>query len=195
MKFRKKPVVIDALQFTGGPESATVIIDWVLQQGGTARYYDATGTNLDSIRIDTLEGTMRADVGDWIIKGTQGEFYPCKPDIFAEIYETEYAEENNEETDMEFKKFIRKPFVVEAVEVTRENIHELSDLIGEYGEDENGPYIDADRNKVPTVFKVIPGYWVTKMGKNIRCYSSRVFNEQFTRSTPETEKLVESIDG
>ena len=42
---------------------------------------------VDALLIPTLEGTMRADVGDWIIRGVQGEFYPCKPEIFKETYE------------------------------------------------------------------------------------------------------------
>lgn len=92
---------------------------------------------------------------------------------------------NNTKTDIniEFKNYVRKPFVVEAVEITADNIRELSPLIGEYGEDENGPFIQADRAKVPTVQKVVPGYWVTRMGKNIRCYSSWVFPEQFVEAT------------
>lgn len=90
-RFRKKPVEIDAMLFDGSAESATPIIDWVLDGGHTARYHaeDEGGPGLSAamIAIDTLEGTMRAMPGDWIIRGVQGEFYPCKPDIFAETYE------------------------------------------------------------------------------------------------------------
>jgi hypothetical protein len=97
-KYRKKPVEIDAVQFTGGAESATRVIDWVLAGGGTARYHglvaaqefgDGKGHPADDehVSINTLEGTMRASVGDWVIRGVQGEHYPCKPDIFAATYD------------------------------------------------------------------------------------------------------------
>ncbi|MEO3922683.1 hypothetical protein ABGB07_02190 [Micromonosporaceae bacterium B7E4] len=94
--FRKKPVEVQAIQWTG--DNTTEVIDWVLATGDrSARWHEAThgfgGTNKDLppspefIAIDTLEGTMRAVVGDWIIRGVQGEHYPCKPDIFAATYE------------------------------------------------------------------------------------------------------------
>lgn len=79
MKYRKKPVVIEAVQFDGTDESC----DWLLPQlrdGSISRSFN-------KLHIKTLEGTMTADVGDWIIKGVNGEFYPCKPDIFDKTYE------------------------------------------------------------------------------------------------------------
>ena len=77
-KFRKKPVVIEAVQYTGNNA------DEVLKFIGDAREAHAVD---DGIVIKTLEGDHKASPNDWIIKGTAGEFYPCKPDIFAEIYE------------------------------------------------------------------------------------------------------------
>lgn len=77
MKFRKKPVVIEAWRNTAG----AVIPDW-LQGRGVGR----VGSELT---IVTLEGTMTAQPGDWIIKGVEGEVYPCKTDIFAATYERE----------------------------------------------------------------------------------------------------------
>jgi hypothetical protein len=81
--FVKKPVVIDAHQWIGTASGATPIIDWILLHDGTARYHE----DGPYLAIDTLEGTMRADPGDWIIKGVKGEFYPCKSDIFEATYE------------------------------------------------------------------------------------------------------------
>lgn len=80
-KYRKKPVVIDAVRWTGAQT------DW---EAVTALGGDAVVLMLNdnrSITIPTLEGDMRAEVGDWIIKGVKGELYPCKPDIFAATYE------------------------------------------------------------------------------------------------------------
>jgi hypothetical protein len=88
-RFRKKPVVIEAIQFVGVPPdgtNATRIIDWILTGDLSARFH-VTEDDDAFIAIDTLEGTMRADRGDWIIKGVAGEFYPCKPDIFEATYE------------------------------------------------------------------------------------------------------------
>jgi hypothetical protein len=99
--FRRRPTTIEARQFTGGAESATPIIDWVLAGGGTATWMEAHQVGIAPYRPDdineivvmerislrTLEGTIYVSVGDWVIKGTAGEFYPCKPEIFADVYE------------------------------------------------------------------------------------------------------------
>lgn len=76
-RFRKKPVVIDAWQNVAGPIRMPV---WV-----SDAIYDMTDNGV--IHIQTLEGIMTADPGDWIIKGVKKEVYPCKPDIFAATYE------------------------------------------------------------------------------------------------------------
>lgn len=92
---------------------------------------------------------------------------------------------------MEFNTFVRKPFTVEAVEVTTENIAEVAKHVGTLREKDNGvPYIQVDRRLVPNIFRVYPGFWMTKMGDNVRCYSKRIFNEQFTKSTPHVEEWV-----
>ena len=80
MKYRKKPVEIEARQLT--PATREAIAEWV---GGNAWYYASNGKG--ELYIETLEGTMVAEDGDFIIRGVQGEFYPCKPDIFAKTYE------------------------------------------------------------------------------------------------------------
>lgn len=91
--FRKRPVLVRAMEFTGGAENATEIINWILAYGGTARYRSAQDSDqehlatYEGIAIDTLEGTMNARPGWWIIRGVQGEFYKCKPDIFFATYE------------------------------------------------------------------------------------------------------------
>lgn len=79
-KFRKKPVVIEAMQlvcFADLIDAAT----WIRANGGTCSRGD------DTITIQTLEGNMVAGWRDWIIRGVKGEFYPCKPDIFEATYE------------------------------------------------------------------------------------------------------------
>ncbi len=78
-KFRKKPVVIEAIQFDGG------------NVGEIAAAFEADNLSVAwqgrALIVTTLEGEMRADVGDWIIRGVRGELYPCKPDIFSATYE------------------------------------------------------------------------------------------------------------
>jgi hypothetical protein len=84
-QFRKKPVVIEARQFTGG--WAEDIIAWVNENRSAGqKAYVGRDTGVHLV-IPTLEGPHRADVGDWIIKGVAGEFYPCKPEIFEATYE------------------------------------------------------------------------------------------------------------
>jgi hypothetical protein len=86
LKFRKKPVVIEAVQWTG--TNANDILAFTL---GQASVRDESFQRLSSservLVIETREGAMRAEPGDWIIKGVKGEFYPCKPDIFAATYD------------------------------------------------------------------------------------------------------------
>lgn len=80
LKFRKRPVVIMALQYDG--KNLDEVIKFVGKDS-------LLGVNEGSRRfaISTLEGAMSVSDGDWIIRGVQGEFYPCKPDIFEETYE------------------------------------------------------------------------------------------------------------
>jgi hypothetical protein len=81
-KFRKKPVVIEAVQVTATAEAK--IFEFV---GGSVEAFDTNSKGLASLSIKTLEGTMTAGLGDWIIKGVKGEFYPCKDDIFRMTYD------------------------------------------------------------------------------------------------------------
>ncbi len=77
-KYRKKPVIIEAVQWNGNN------VDEVM---GFVKSGVAYNIEFGTIDISTLEGTMAASTGDWIIKGVKDEFYPCKPDIFDSTYE------------------------------------------------------------------------------------------------------------
>lgn len=91
-KYRKKPVVIEALQLTNNN-----ILDvhiFIFRNNGIALYvgFDnwlkyENNIKQNGLLIPTLEGEIRASIGDYIIKGVKGEFYPCKPDIFKLTYE------------------------------------------------------------------------------------------------------------
>lgn len=77
--FKKKPVVVEAREWTGTLTNANDLLEW------SDNIINLVGKQLT---IRTLEGIMTAEIGDWIIKGVHGEFYPCKPDIFEETYES-----------------------------------------------------------------------------------------------------------
>lgn len=81
MKYRKKPVVIEAIQWSGFSDDIPKIVEFFGGQPVMGRGCDMT------IAIQTLEGEMLANPGDWIIRGVKGELYPCKPDIFDTTYE------------------------------------------------------------------------------------------------------------
>lgn len=84
-RYRKKPVVIEAMQFTEA--NGQEIARWC---GGKYKQDVKPSDHTDvwrGVLIPTLEGTMTANVGDFVIKGVHGEFYPCKPDIFEATYE------------------------------------------------------------------------------------------------------------
>lgn len=80
-KYRKKPVVIEAWKFISGLD---IPPSWFTDDENNSIGMDSFGP---FISIKTLEGTMLGRSGDWIIRGVQGEIYPCKPNIFAETYE------------------------------------------------------------------------------------------------------------
>jgi len=77
-QYRKKPVVIEAVRFTGADSRDEVVKFCPLA---------VWRMGADTLTISTKEGLMTASVGDWIIRGVKGEFYPCKPDIFDATYE------------------------------------------------------------------------------------------------------------
>jgi len=83
-KYRKKPIVIEARQIT--KDNILEVVKWCAGNSVKTFYFDGRKDHV-YVEIETPEGTMRADTGDWIIQGVRGEFYPCKPDIFAETYE------------------------------------------------------------------------------------------------------------
>ena len=83
--FKKKPVIIEAVQYTGD-ESCLADID-VMGLTGYSRRINDDCDELVQLIIPTLEGDHAANPGDWIIKGVHGEFYPCKPEIFQKTYE------------------------------------------------------------------------------------------------------------
>jgi len=95
-KYRKKPVVIEAMQF-GCYQDGEAPASWNDNKGGDLwrwMYEHNVLFRLHQVDpgpvcmiVKTLEGEMTADIGDWIIKGVAGEFYPCKPDIFQATYE------------------------------------------------------------------------------------------------------------
>lgn len=80
MRFRKKPVVIEAVQLRLGEQPHELAGD---VSAGRCRY-----TEEGTLLISTLEGAMEARHGDWVIRGVKGELYPCRPDIFAATYES-----------------------------------------------------------------------------------------------------------
>lgn len=87
-RFQKKPIVIEAAHWPGGADTATPIIDWVRANGGIASWFPGeSGAEHERILLDTLEGPVHASVGDWIIRGIAGEFYPCRDVIFLATYE------------------------------------------------------------------------------------------------------------
>jgi hypothetical protein len=93
MRFRKKPIVIEADRWDG----TQACWDAHFHQHGYIMKMTGGPEAGRALLIQTLEGTMIANPGDWVIKGVKGEFYPCKPDIFAATYEA--VEEPGEDRD------------------------------------------------------------------------------------------------
>ena len=99
-RYIKRPVIIEAMQFDGSEESFSRISTWVKEtqeslgrqgfKGVRGLWIDKGATLLKKpvrLQIKTLDGNVTAQINDWVIKGTTNEFYPCRPQIFTEIYE------------------------------------------------------------------------------------------------------------
>lgn len=88
--YKKKPVIIEAIQHTGDSvnfKDIKIFCPEIVDGGFVGKEDNENGKDSWPLFIQTLEGNMCADIGDWIIKGVSGEFYPCKPDIFEKTYE------------------------------------------------------------------------------------------------------------
>ena len=101
--YRKKPVVVEAIQWTGKnlQELKNFVGDSLEYDVMDAAWEVGKGPVIVNVRIQTLEGIHHASVGDFIIKGIRGEFYPCKPDIFAKTYESASLTPPNEWVSVE----------------------------------------------------------------------------------------------
>jgi hypothetical protein len=80
MKYRKRPVVIEAVQYDGTDEGYAAVCAFA-----PGIHFDPAGNK--TFWVPTWEGLLRASPGDWIIRGVKGELYPCKPDVFEATYE------------------------------------------------------------------------------------------------------------
>ena len=90
MKYRKKPVVVEAKQYDGTIQSVSRLSTWMDAFGAAYRivpYASVAPPHAVPFYVVTLEGEMLVGPGDYLIQGVQGEFYPCKPDIFEATYE------------------------------------------------------------------------------------------------------------
>lgn len=80
MKYRKKPAVIDAIEWIGS--NVDEVVEFMKSS------YSSIFDDSQNLTIHTLEGDMKANIGDFIIRGVDGEYYPCKPEIFNKTYES-----------------------------------------------------------------------------------------------------------
>ena len=85
MIYKKKPVLIEAHRFDGSSTGCSELRAWI--ENGKFLKCQVRTRDIGPFQIETLEGIMTASPGDYIIKGIEGEFYPCKPDIFDKTYE------------------------------------------------------------------------------------------------------------
>lgn len=96
------PVTIAAVQWDGTMAHAGALISWIALNDGEAHYVESNETEHrqhPEIRIKTLEGVMSTNPADWIIRGTIGEFYPCKPEVFARKYHPVFKPETSDAED------------------------------------------------------------------------------------------------
>lgn len=105
--YRKKPVHVQAMKFTGA--NSNDVARFVGEEDDGIPYSETC----DYFEIETLEGTMKADVGDYVIQGIAGEFYPCKPDIFKATYE-EVDQDGNRVNSTQYPESANTPVMTVA---------------------------------------------------------------------------------
>ena len=125
LNYRKKPVVIEAIQFNG--YNSTEIEAWMIGLG--AREFFSVKDGGKAVLIHTLEGIMEGSPGDYIIRGVAGEFYPCKPDIFDKTYDPLITLRLNTEIEKRFTYHAPKPGQPEKYVLLRDKGKELAYLI------------------------------------------------------------------
>ena len=91
--------------------------------------------------------------------------------------------------------YVRRPFQVQAFEITRDNIAELAPHVGELCDDNGNPFIKSDKKKVGNNFKVWPGFFATVLKGQVRCYSRKTFFDQFGELNEKTGPVVEFLHG
>lgn len=110
-KFRKKLVVVEAFRYDGDLIDINgnyYVPDWAIEAfEKDVLFYDEHNDHPFELFIKTLEGINYVSVGDYIVKGTQGELYPCKPDIFLATYE-EVIDDNKEQKETYLSKYLRE---------------------------------------------------------------------------------------
>jgi hypothetical protein len=110
-KYRKKPMVVEAFRYDGDLIDINgnyYVPDWAIEAfEKDVLFYDEHNDHPFELFIKTLEGINHVSVGDYIVKGTQGEFYPCKPDIFKQIYE-EIIDDNKKQKETYLSKYLRE---------------------------------------------------------------------------------------
>lgn len=97
---------------------------------------------------------------------------------------------------IEYQDFVRKPFVVKAVEITEDNIQAIADELGKlkYDEDTGVPYIAVEKGRVPNVARAQLGWFVTRHGKRTHCYAPKIFDEQFVENDEQIQLWVDSLN-
>lgn len=80
-RYRKRPGYVEAMQWDGSEESQRTIVNWARMR--VSGWFDRSYF----LAVQTLHGETRADPGDWVIRGANGDYWPCKPDVFAATYE------------------------------------------------------------------------------------------------------------
>jgi hypothetical protein len=97
--------------------------------------------------------------------------------------------------EFETDTYVRRPFQVQAFEITQDNIAELAPHVGELCDDKGTPFIKSDKKKVGNNFKVWPGFFATVLKGHVRCYSRKTFFEQFGELNDKTAPVVEFLHG
>lgn len=167
-QYRKLPVIVHAHHWGGTAAGATPIIDWILSEGGTARYEDEE----NRIFVKTLEGVTYASPWDWIIKGTHGEFYPCKPNIFESTYEFWSGRGNG----MKIQKAKVIESEVRCVRLDRKNLQAVAEWVsGQVLSMEMVDFRDGDGNWERAYLED----WIVQRTGRFSTYKHEVFNESF----------------
>jgi hypothetical protein len=155
-----------------------------------------------TVPLVVYDHDVRRIIGQATVIGDEVRMEISDPDVieklnepFGPYHSIGEISQSPKDPSLDFSVFVRRPYAVEAVEVTEENFDMIAEMTGTKKVKQDGTvYIETDRHLVPNVFRIYPGFLLTRMDGNLRAYSARTFEGMFCENTPELREIMANLE-